>query len=306
MERRNALKRIGISVKPNDERACALFGELQSWLRARGRSVFVDCNLCNIVDVSPQCEQLDSAELATTVDLMIVLGGDGTLLHVARHFIASDTPILGINLGRLGFLTDTPVGNMFEVVEDILLGNLKTIRHFTLHAEVWRGNQKLAEGNAMNDVVLERSAVPRMIGFEMAVQGQFVFRMRGDALILATPAGSTAYALSAGGPIVHPAVGAISVVPVCPHTLSNRPIVISADNAVELNLVESRHGAAVNLDGEELLQLQQGDHVHIRKGGSVSLVYQPDRHYFEVLRSKLHWAGQLEQHHTGAAPADQQ
>jgi len=288
------MRRIGISLKPNDARASTLLRELHDWLVLRECSVCVDQNLSPEICLSDTCERLPLAEMAEAVDLMIVLGGDGTLLYAARHFIDSDTPIVGINLGRLGFLTDTPVGSMFEVVEEILLGNLKTIRHFTLHAEIWRNGSKLAEGNAMNDVVLERSAVPRMIGFEMAVQGQFVFRMRGDALILATPAGSTAYALSAGGPIVHPSVSAISVVPVCPHTLSNRPVVISADDAVELNLVESLHGAAVNLDGEELLQLEQGDHVRIRKGGLVSLVYQPDRHYFEVLRSKLHWAGPLE------------
>jgi len=288
------VKSIGLSIKPNDARACALLGELHGWLIKKGLNVFVDQSLTVDAGCPDDCEQMPVALMPDTVDLMIILGGDGTLLHTARHFIGSDIPILGINLGRLGFLTDTPVGSMFEVVEEILSGHLKTIRHFTLHAEVWRGDHKLAEGSAMNDVVLERSAVPRMIGFEMAVKGQFVFRMRGDALILATPAGSTAYALSAGGPIVHPAVNAISVVPVCPHTLSNRPVVISADDAVELNLVESRHGAAVNLDGEELLQLQQGDHVRIRKGGFVALVYQPDRHYFEVLRSKLHWAGQLE------------
>jgi len=287
------MKCIGISLKPHDARARTLLGELYDWLVQRGCRVVVDQHLSDEVG-SPDCERLAAADMPQAVDLMIVLGGDGTLLHVARHFIDSDTPIVGINLGRVGFLTDTPIGSMFEVVEDILLGNLKTIHHFTLHAEVWRGDQKLAEGNAMNDVVLERSAVPRMIGFEMAVNGQFGFRMRGDALILATPAGSTAYALSAGGPILHPAVNAINVVPVCPHTLSNRPIVISADDAVELKLVESRHGAALNLDGEELMQLQQDDHVRIRKGGLVTLVYQPDRHYFEVLRSKLHWAGQLE------------
>ncbi|MDQ6996892.1 MAG: NAD(+)/NADH kinase [Mariprofundus sp.] len=288
------MKSVGLSIKPNDARACALLSELHGWLIKKELNVFVDQGLAVDSGCPKGCSQLPVAAMAETVDLMIILGGDGTLLHAARFFVGSEVPILGINLGRLGFLTDTPVGSMFEVVEDVLRGNVKTIHHFTLHAEVWRAGQKLAEGNAMNDVVLERSAVPRMIGFEMAVKGKFVFRMRGDALILATPAGSTAYALSAGGPIVHPAVNAISVVPVCPHTLSNRPIVISANDAVELNLVESRHGAAVNLDGEELLQLQQGDQVRVCKGGFVSLVHQPDRHYFEGLRSKLHWAGQLE------------
>ena len=225
---------------------------------------------------------------------MVVLGGDGTLLHAARQFIGSETPILGINLGRLGFLTDTPVGSMFETMQDVLAGNLKTKVHFSLSAEVWRQDTLLASGSAMNDVVIERSVHPRMIGFEMWVKNQLVFRMRGDGLVLATPAGSTAYALSAGGPIVHPSVNAISVVPVCPHTLSNRPILVPADDDIELNLVESKLCAGLSLDGQELIALQEGDRVVVRKGAGISLVYLPDRHYYETLRSKLNWVGQAE------------
>jgi len=288
------VKRVGISVKPNDARAFALLCDLHGWLIEKGLVVFIDQSLSGDARCPVSCEQLTVAEMPDGVDLMIVLGGDGTLLHTARYFIGSDTPILGINLGRVGFLTDAPVDNMFEVVEQILAGHLETTRHFSLSVEVWRNGENVAEGSAMNDVVLERSAVPRMIGFEMTVQDHFVFRMRGDGLILATPAGSTAYALSSGGPIVHPSVNAISVVPVCPHSLSNRPIVLPADAVIELKLVESRYGAALNLDGEELLQLQQGDHAIVRKNGVISLVYLPGRNYFDVLRSKLHWAGQLE------------
>jgi len=288
------VNRIGITVKPNDQRACELMCELHRWLTERQCTVFIDEHLDQHACCTLIGENLPMSAMADRVELMIVLGGDGTLLHAARHFIGSHTPILGINLGRLGFLTDTPIGSMFDVVEDILAGNLKTMRHFSLHAEVWRGGQLLAESTAMNDVVLERGEQPRMICFEMAVRDQFVFRMRADGLILATPAGSTAYALSAGGPIIHPAVKAISVVPICPHTLSNRPIIVSADDVIQLHLVESPQTAVVNLDGNELMQLQEGDRLVIRKGASISLVYLPDRHYFEVLRSKLNWAGQPE------------
>lgn len=286
------MNRIGISIKPNDTRAMALLSELAVWLTRKQCAFFVDAAFGGDLD----CERLPLEQMPSRVELMIVLGGDGTLLHAARYFIGSGTPILGINLGRVGFLTDTPVGSMFDVVEEILAGNLQTISHFSLSAEVWRGDEMLAGGKAMNDVVLERSAHPRMIGFEMSVRDQFVFRMRGDGLVLATPAGSTAYALSAGGPIVHPAVDAITVVPVCPHTLSNRPIVVPADRQIQLRLVELPQSAALNLDGVELLQLAEGDRVVVRKGGGITLVYLPERHYFEVLRSKLHWAGQLEIH----------
>lgn len=288
------MNRIGISIKPNDERACALLCDLHSWLNEKGCTVFIDPGLESCVPCSTACERMPVSQMSEHVQLMIVLGGDGTLLHAARDFIGSDTPILGINLGRLGFLTDTPIGSMFDVVEEILAGHLKTKRHFSLFAEVWRNGEIVASGKAMNDVVIERSIHPRMIGFEMYVKGQFVFRMRGDGLILATPAGSTAYALSAGGPIVHPEVNAVAVVPVCPHTLSNRPIIVPADDKIELHLVELPLSAAVNLDGMELLSLEQGDHVVVSKGADISLVYLPERHYYEVLRSKLNWAGQVE------------
>jgi len=288
------VKRIGISLKPNDKRACSVLDELQGWLLAKDCEVFVDNSVDHGLDLDDLCQSMTLLQMLGHIDLMIVLGGDGTLLHAARNFIGSGTPILGINLGRLGFLTETPVGDMFDTVDEIMSGHLITERHFSLNAEIWRGDRMLASGQAMNDVVIERSVLPRMIGFEMYVDKQFVFRMRGDGLILATPAGSTAYALSAGGPIVHPSLNSISVVPVCPHTLSNRPIVLSADDDIELHLRESQHCASLNLDGQELLSLQQGDRVIIRKGADISLVYLPDRHYYEVLRSKLNWAGQVE------------
>jgi len=290
------VKHVGIALKPNDQRAGIVLHELQGWLLAQGCHVFIDAEVDEQVAEAcdKRCKYLALADMPTRIDLMIVLGGDGTLLNAARQFIGSKTPILGINLGRLGFLTDTPIGSMFEVVEQVLAGRLKTEVHFSLHAEIWRQGKLLTRANAINDVVIERSVHPRMIGFEMFVDHEFVFRMRGDGLILATPAGSTAYALSAGGPIVHPNVNAISVVPVCPHTLSNRPILVPADDDIELHLVESSLSAALSLDGQELAALEEGDRVVVRKGAGVTLVYLPDRHYYDVLRNKLHWAGQVE------------
>lgn len=288
---RELMKRIGITCKPNDSKALKLADELRQWLIERKRMVFLD----SAVGFKPEAGPfLPLEEMPVNVDLMLILGGDGTLLHVARHFVGSETPIMGINLGRLGFLTETPAGSMFDVVDKILHGERKTKRYFALHAETWRQDEQLAHGNAINDVVVQRNDHPRMIGFEMFVRDQFVFRMRGDGLILATPAGSTAYALSAGGSIVHPEVEAISVVPVCPHTLSNRPVIVPATDPIEIRVVEAPGSAALNLDGQEHMVLQPGDKVRVYKGGTVSLVYLPERHYFEILRSKLHWAGQLE------------
>ncbi len=285
------MHRIGITTKPNDDRARALAAELCDWLKQRGCTVFTD-----EINIGDCCsgEATPLEKMPTEVELMIVLGGDGTLLTVGRRFIGSDTPILGINLGRLGFLTDTPVGSMFDVVKEVLSGNTKTKRHFGLKAEGWRGDEKLSSGFAMNDVVLQRNEHPRMIEFEMSVRGQFVFRLRADGLVLATPAGSTAYALSAGGPIIHPGVDAICVAPICPHILSNRPIVVPADDDIELTLLESPKMAALNLDGQEHMDLQAGDRISISKAGEIRLVYLPDRHYYETLRTKLHWAGHEE------------
>lgn len=283
------MKLIGITAKPNDGQAASLANDLRGWLKKRDCTVWMDDNL---VPNAPDSMGLES--MPQHVELMVVLGGDGTLLHTARHFIGSKVPILGINLGRLGFLTDTPVGSMFDVMNDILLGRCKTKQYFSLHAEARRDGRRIYSGWAINDVVIQRGAHPRMIEFEMMIRDQFVFRMRGDGLILATPAGSTAYALSAGGAIIHPEVEAIGVVPICPHTLSNRPIVVPATDCIELQLVGVPGSAALNLDGQGHMELDEGDRICVRRGPVVSLIYLPQRHYFEVLRTKLHWAGHLE------------
>jgi len=277
---------IGISIKPNDTAAQALASELAAWLIKRGCHVLHDKNQVNTYG-----ETASLAEMSKQADLLIVLGGDGSLLYAGRQLMGSDVPILGINLGRLGFLTETPVGSMFDVVDEVLAGNLKTKYHFGLLAESWRDGQLLKQGVAMNDVVLQRLSHPRPIEFEVAFREQLMFRLRADGLVLATPAGSTAYALSAGGPIVHPEVEAISIVPLCPHTLSYRPVVVPADDTITLSLLDSPKPSVLNLDGQEHVTLLEGDKVTVRKAGQIRLVYLPERHYFNTLRSKLHWAG---------------
>ncbi|MDQ6994144.1 MAG: NAD(+)/NADH kinase [Mariprofundaceae bacterium] len=280
------IKTVGISIRPQAARAKTLANELATSLVAHGCDV-----LCDATQASKVHETASLQSMAKRVDLLIVLGGDGTLLHAARHFMNSNVPILGINLGRLGFLTDTPVGSMFDVVESVLAGHYKTKHHFGLHASCWRDGQCLKEDIAMNDVVLQRYAHPRPIEFEVIYGDQSMFRLHADGVVLATPAGSTAYALSAGGPIVHPEVEAISVVPLCPHTLSNRPVLIPANEIITLQLLSSPNPSVLNLDGQESFILSEGDAVKVKKAGEVSLIYLPERHYFNTLRSKLHWAG---------------
>lgn len=277
---------IGITTKPNDSSASAIADELTAWLLKRGCEV-----LCDENQAESYGEAVSMAELARRAELLIVLGGDGALLRAGRYLVGSNVPILGINLGRLGFLTDTPVGSMFDVVAEVLSGHYKTKEHFALQAESWRDGKLLKRGIAMNDVVLQRQSHPRPIEFELHFRDQLMFRTRADGLVVATPAGSTAYALSAGGPIVHPEVEAMSVVPLCPHTLSNRPVVVPADDILKLSLLNSPQPSALSLDGQEHINLLQGDSVTIEKAGRVCLIYVPERHYFDTLRSKLHWAG---------------
>jgi len=284
------MKVIGVTIKPDDAQARELAGELLDWLHRQGKQVILsDC----LQDVDAgSCMPME--KIPAHADLMVVLGGDGTLLRTARHFIGSDSPILGINLGRMGFLTEAPAGGMFHAVDQVLAGKGKTEKRFSLRAECFRQGERLTTGHALNDVVLQRNRNPRMIEFEMHVGGQFVFRLRANGLVLATPAGSTAYSLSAGGPIVHPGLDAISVVPVCPHTLSNRPIVLPACEVIELDVINSPDEAALDLDGQKHLDLLEGDHIRVEKAESVALVYLPGRNYYEVLYTKLHWVGQIE------------
>lgn len=277
------MRRIGISIKPGDMRAKRLALAICRYLHANG------CKIMSAQPIEEADDVMELDQLPSKIDLMIVLGGDGTLLHVARRFIGSHTPLFGVNLGRLGFLTDTPAHGVEDALRRILAGEGKVEERFSLCATTVRDGKRLASGHAVNDVVLQRSEHPRMIGFEMRVDHQFVFALRADGLVLATPAGSTAYALSAGGPIVHPSVDAISVVPICPHTLSNRPIVLPAKGKIELRLSESQAPAALNLDGQEHQCVRVGDTIRVQKGPPVRLVYLPDRNYYEVLRSKLHW-----------------
>jgi len=284
------MKTIGISVKPGDEKARQLGTELCGWLKQRGKNVLLAKSMADACEGTV----VPLEEMPGRADLMVTLGGDGTLLHVGRRFVGMKVPILGINLGRLGFLTGAPADNMLKAVETVLNGGGHIVHYFSLRAEGWRNGTLLGGGVAINDVVLQRNRHPRMIEYEMKVAGEFVFRVRADGLVLATPAGSTAYALSAGSSIVHPALEAISVAPVCPHTLSNRPIVVPADKLIELKLTEVPAPAALNLDGQMCLELQEGDSILIEKDKPVLLVYLPDRNYYEVLRSKLHWTGRTD------------
>jgi NAD+ kinase len=231
-------------------------------------------------------------ELAAHCDLVIIVGGDGTLLRNARLLAGSRAPLLGINHGRLGFLADITPAEAEARLADILAGDYEEESRFLLSAQVVRNGAIMYEGAAFNDVVVHAQNMARMIELETFIDGRFLNSQRADGLIVATPTGSTAYALSGGGPVLHPCLDAIVLVPICPHTLSNRPIVVSAGSRIEIILRERNTTPAhASFDGHDNFDLVPGDRVLIHRGENRVKLIQPRGHdYFEVLRAKLHWS----------------
>lgn len=236
-------------------------------------------------------QEIIHENLVSDIDLAIVIGGDGTLLHVARRMAEKNIPIAGVNLGTLGFLTDIPQTDILSEIDQIIAGNYELENRLMLQVRVLRNGECVYQDNALNDIVIGRYALEKLIKWQIQVNGQFVTSARSDGVILATPTGSTAYALSAGGPIVHPGTDVISMVPVSPHTLSNRPITLPANAKVELSLQnKTQHCAHVstdgligyNLIGDELVEITRSEH-------SVKLVHTENYNYFAMLRAKLGW-----------------
>jgi len=228
--------------------------------------------------------------IAQRADLAIVLGGDGSMLAAARKLAESDVPLVGVNQGRLGFMTDLARDDMLDSVADLLEGKFKSEQRFLLDAMVQRGNDHVFRTQALNDVVVNKGDLGRMIEFAVSVDGEFLYNQRSDGLIIATPTGSTAYALSANGPILHPAVPGIALVPLCPHALSNRPITISDGSRIEI-VLHAPHRARVHADGQEKFDLEAGDRVGVaRSSRSIRFLHPLGYSYFAMLREKLHWS----------------
>jgi NAD+ kinase len=258
----------------------------------KGKQVIVDDRSIVVVP-SGQVVMKPISELAALVDLAIVLGGDGTLLSAARNLVQHDVPVVGINLGRLGFLTDIPADSMEAMLGQILEGQFKEEERALLSTVVLRQGLPVQETLAMNDVVVSKGARGSMVEIEVYVDGQFVYGLRADGLIVSTPTGSTAYALSSGGPIVHPSLNALILAPICPHTLSNRPIVLSDHSRVEIILVRGP-SANVNFDVQNTFDLEDEDRIVITRSASPARLLHPHGHsHFAMLREKLHWGAHL-------------
>jgi NAD+ kinase len=286
------IKTVGVIVKPNHDEAWKTACELSDWLDKRGIALVGTPRVQNESPDLANCniEQVDDERFAAESDLIVVLGGDGTMISTARLVGDSDALVLGINYGSLGYLTDFRIEEMFPALEAIFEGEYEIDRRVMLHAEHWRGEEMLATGRVLNDVVINKAALARIIEIEVSLNGLFVNSFRADGLIVSTPTGSTAYNLSAGGPIIYPSMNAVVLTPICPFTLTNRPIVVPDDAVIELKLEKENEGVVLTLDGQIGYTMQADDRVRIRKSRTTfNLVHPPNRNYFDVLRNKLKW-----------------
>lgn len=262
---------------------------LASFLTARGVAVVLEEGTARYVSL-PGCSILPSSELGAAIDLAIVLGGDGTMLAVARRLAPFDVPLIGINQGRLGFLTDIPLARMEVTLEAMLAGRYVEEQRTLLNASIARSDGADDHALALNDVVVNRGSLGSMIECAVEIDGRFVYAMRADGIIVATPTGSTAYALSAGGPILDPQLASFLLVPVAPHALTHRPIAVSDRARIALTVIQGLD-AGVHCDGQAHFALAEGDRVLLQRADHAARFLHPEGHdYFALLREKLHWS----------------
>ncbi|MBI4256307.1 MAG: NAD(+)/NADH kinase [Candidatus Rokubacteria bacterium] len=282
------MTRFGIVSKPGAAEARGVVERLLDWLAAHGHAAVLEKETAGLVPAATVAS-VGKAELPAQADLIVVLGGDGTLLSMARAVGDLGVPLLGVNLGGLGFLTATTLDEMFPALEAWLAGRMAIDERMMLRARVLRGGQAIGEYAALNDVVITKSAMSRIVNLSVSVEGQYATAYRADGLIISTPTGSTAYSLSAGGPILFPAMDAIVLTPICSHTLTNRPIVLPAGQRVEVTLLTDQE-VMVTVDGQVGLNLREGDTVEVRQATArIRLVRFPQQGFFSVLRTKLKW-----------------
>lgn len=283
----SGFKTVAVVGKSDAATLPDVLGELTRVLEGRGIEILMDEPTAQASRTPPKAV-LPLAKMAERADLVVVLGGDGTLISCARQVAEHDVPLVGVNLGRLGFLTDIPADALAPAIDAVLEGEFTPEQRTLLQGAVRRAGRTMMTALAMNDVVVSRGAVGSMIEFAVTVDGEFIYTLRADGLIVATATGSTAYALSAGGPIVHPALNALALVPISPHTLSNRPVVIRSSSRIEITLV--RGDARANFDVQTHFQLEPNDVVTVAAAGKPATLLHPKGYrYFAMLRQKLRW-----------------
>jgi NAD+ kinase len=284
----HTFRNIGIISRPRRSNLSVVVPPLLSWLEARGIHVVYDQETAS--SLAEPSEGRSREQVAAASDLLLVLGGDGTLLAAARVAAPRGIPILPINMGSLGFLTSFRLEELYPALEEILAGRLTISERVMLHAELQRGDKILDKQTVVNEVVINKGALARMIELELSIDKDFVCRYRADGLIVASPTGSTAYSLSAGGPIVHPSVESFIITPICPHTLSDRPVVVGDTSIIEVKLSAGTESVFLTLDGQKGIPLQATDRVRISRAQQLlKLIQTPNKSYFEILRNKLKW-----------------
>jgi NAD+ kinase len=282
------LERVGIVVKQRAKDAGSVVRTLGKWLKERSIEPFVEDSFSSRI---PGATSFAIERIPKDLSMIVVLGGDGTLLSVARAMRSKQIPILGVNLGSLGFLTDVALKNLYSTLESILAGEAVLDTRMLLDAALTRKGDTVASEHVLNDVVITKGAIARIIELAVEIERQFVAVIRADGLIVSTPTGSTAYSLAAGGPILHPNLDAMILTPICPHTLTYRPVVIRDNVEIDLALRGDPGEVYVTFDGQTSEPMQPGDVVRVWKSRySLKLVSLPEKNYFQVLRHKLRWA----------------
>jgi NAD+ kinase len=281
------MKRFGVVAKPRQEDLAPTVRQLIGWLKERGVETFLDENLSRLLE--PDRPALLNSETLAQQNLVIVLGGDGTLLRAARLVGLSDVPLLGVNLGGLGFLTAVTTEELFPTLETILKGEHAPEERMRLGVKVVRQGKTIFECVVLNDAVLTKAALARIVDLTASVGGKHLTDYRADGLIIATPTGSTAYNLSAGGPILQPTLSAMILTPICPFTLSNRPLVVSEEAEVTVRLGRNAEDVYLTCDGQEGLPLLSGDLLVINRTPGLKLFPSPFHDHFAILRTKLGW-----------------
>jgi NAD+ kinase len=284
-------KTIGIITKPQAESAKQTLESLFAFLKNKNCNVLLDDQIPDAIN-NNQFDTGSREDIGKQCDLCIVVGGDGTILDAVRSLAHANVPLLGINVGRLGFLADISPDELEVSLDEILNGSYREEQRLLLEMQVLRNGKVIFSADAFNDVVVHIRDVARMIEFETRINDEFVNYQRGDGMVISTPTGSTAYALSAGGPILHATLDAITLVPISPHTLSSRPLVVDAKSLIDILICNTKEGIAqATCDGHLSTDLHVGDHIKVQcKTDKITLLHPKQHNYFEILRAKLHWS----------------
>lgn len=284
-------KTIGVITKPQADSVRQTLQTLFTYLKNNKYDVIIDEHISDSIN-SENFKKASREDIGKRCDLAIVVGGDGTILNAVRSLAHANVPLLGINVGRLGFLADISPEDLEQSLEEILNGSYREEQRFLLEAKVLRDGKVVFEGDAFNDVVIHIRDVARMIEFETRINDEFVNHQRADGIVISTPTGSTAYALSSGGPILHATLDAITLVPISPHTLSSRPLVVNSDSQIDVLICNTKEGIAqATCDGHLSVDVHVGDHIKVnRKKEKITLLHPRQHNYFEILRAKLHWS----------------